>query len=68
MTTMPAPMCVSCKHFKPRKWICDAFPDGIPDDIVVRRFDHRKPYPGDRGIRFEPKDEEALERVRWLYD
>ncbi|MGB9866725.1 MAG: hypothetical protein ACPLPR_02300 [Bacillota bacterium] len=47
---------------------CDAFPQGIPDDIFFEYFDHRKPYPGDGGIRFEPKDEKALEYVRSLYD
>jgi hypothetical protein len=32
---------------------CAAFPDGIPDDIDLGGFDHRLPYPGDHGIRFE---------------
>jgi hypothetical protein len=35
---------------------CKAFPDGIPDDIYLEEFDHRLPYPGDHGIRFEFKE------------
>ena len=37
---------------------CEAFPQGIPEEIWVGEFDHTKPYPGDNGIRFEPKDEQ----------
>ena len=34
---------------------CTAFPDDIPDDIL-EGFDHREPYAGDNGIRWEPQD------------
>ena len=34
---------------------CAAFPDGMPEDDEWEDFDHRRPYPGDHGIRFEPK-------------
>jgi len=33
---------------------CEAFPDGIPQDILDWFVSHNVPYPGDRGIRFEP--------------
>ena len=53
------PMCFRCVHFgeTPSGIGCTAFPDGIPYDISVFGFDHRKPYKGDRGIRFKAKDD-----------
>ena len=37
----------------------------IPGAIFFDGLDHRKPYPGDHGIRFEPTGEEAAhERER----
>lgn len=46
--------CDICKHYR-GEIKCDAFPHGIPDEIYFLGFDHRKEYPGDNGIRFEPK-------------
>jgi len=34
--------------------ICKAFPNGIPDAILTNQHDHRKPFDGDNGIRFQP--------------
>lgn len=57
--------CGICRHFKGWKkkdgWArgieyCEAFPDGIPDDIWEEKVSHDEPYPGDNGIVFEPKD------------
>ena len=51
-----SPQCNKCRHLIARRGACQAFPKGIPDEILFNRADHRKPYPGDRGIRFEEKD------------
>lgn len=48
-------MCLSCKHLdrdNDEAFTCRAFPAGIPTPIV-EGYDHRKPFPGDGGIRFE---------------
>jgi hypothetical protein len=52
-----------CKHFRGVKQAdgteatevnyCEAFPDGIPDEIAYGDNPHTEPYVGDRGIQFE---------------
>ncbi len=48
---MAAPQCTKCSRFK---WdhTCKAFPCGVPDEIFLGAFDHRRPYPGDDGFMF----------------
>jgi hypothetical protein len=48
--------CAKCKHAR-KEGGCDAFPDGIPFIILEGNFNHEKPYPGDNGIQFEPREE-----------
>ena len=60
MTTYTAPICLDCRHFRPeeRTLACAAYPDGIPEEILTSEVDHHEPYPGDHGIRFEPKEDD----------
>jgi len=52
------PQCLDCKHRFPHEtgkpMHCAALPEKIPVIILKNRHDHREPYPGDNGIRFEP--------------
>lgn len=45
--------CDLCKHVHKDNITCDAFPDGIPIEILSNQKAHTKPYPNDGGIRFE---------------
>ena len=47
------PMCNKCNHLG-ADGTCSAFPNGIPLNILTGQHDHREPYKGDNGIRFEP--------------
>ncbi len=51
------PQCLSCKHYDKTSRTCAAFPEGIPSEIILGKFDHTKEYPGDGGIRYEKEDE-----------
>ena len=47
--------CVWCRHRSAGGRCCRAFPKGIPEAITSNRHDHRDPYDGDYGVRFEPE-------------
>lgn len=51
---MTSNQCPSCKHYRVGLLACDAFPDGIPYEVISGQHDHTKPYEGDNGIRFDP--------------
>lgn len=62
MIPLQSPLCLTCQHFKdlqPRgkvyRYICVAFPEGIPDEIFFDGADHTKPWKGDHGIRYVKK-------------
>ena len=44
--------CLTCKHYE-GAWTCAAFPQKIPSEIATGDHDHRTPFEGDGGIRFE---------------
>lgn len=53
-----SPICAYCKHYSPKLGKlrrCTAF-ENIPLVIWSGENNHKKPYPGDRGIRFEPAE------------
>ncbi len=47
--------CVWCRHRADDGRRCRAFSKEIPDAILKNRHDHRYPYDGDHGLRFEPE-------------
>jgi hypothetical protein len=65
-------LCDLCKHRHPATHppTCAAYPDRIPLKILLMEVDHRQPYPGDHGIRFEPVDctadtQAGVANLRW---
>ena len=61
----PSPMCMECARFRKEDKVnfsCDAYPDGIPEQIVMSEWDHRKSAVGDRGLQFVPIDPENIGR------
>lgn len=60
MTTGSAPKCIECKHYRqPDPEVeglrCDAFPEGIPDEIIFGDEEHDTPVEGQgNDLVFEP--------------
>ena len=56
------PQCLECVHITARRgdgMTCEAFPapGRIPNAILLNEHDHREPFEGDHGVRFEAKAE-----------
>ena len=56
--------CIRCKNYR-RDGTCKAFPEGIPEEILLNKKDHRKPIEGDNGIQFDPKDPDEELPKKW---
>lgn len=59
------PICFGCARFRNLTaglgLTCDAFPDkAIPVEVLASRHDHRKPYPGDGGLQYIPREDQHV--------
>jgi len=46
----------------------EAAPAAQFHDIQLSKADHRKPYPGDHGVLFDPKDKDAADYAAMIFD
>lgn len=56
MNDAQPPICYNCKRRRPTDkdpFVCEAFPAGIPGEILDNRADHRTEFPGDNGLRYD---------------
>ena len=65
-------LCDVCVHVGnelnlPGYMTCEAYPGGIPDEILYEKFDHRTPAPDDNGIRFELDTEKNPLLIQQVY-
>jgi hypothetical protein len=67
MTSVPAPICLWCKHFDfaYSGMRCKAFPERIPDEIVDSKIEHREPIEGDHGYVFQRIEDGAELAALW---
>ena len=57
---MSAPLCLTCVRLRrDDAAACDAYPNGIPLEIVGGEVQHDAPYPGDGGLQYLRLGEEA---------
>lgn len=50
-------VCAFCLHRTEGDTLCDAFPDGIPNELFLGQIQHIKPVDGDGGIVFDIRDD-----------
>lgn len=61
-----APLCFLCSRYRD-SYRCEAFPDGIPFDIIASNVDHRDQVEGDHGLQFIPVTEVAARYAEDLF-
>ena len=52
----PQSQCTACTHLDRQQTddlLCNAFPDGIPEEIWTNEVAHTRSYPGDHGVHLE---------------
>jgi len=51
--------CQFCRHYWGARY-CEAYKEGIPEEVFLGEHDHTEPFPGDGGTRYEPIEQEEL--------
>ena len=67
---MTSRQCIECIHYLVATGFCKALQDndGIPAESMTGEHDHKKPFPGDRRIRYEPTEAIAkIDALRALF-
>lgn len=62
-------LCFYCKRLTKataNKMTCEAFPKGIPGDIIVWKADHRDPFRGDNGLTFVVHPKLEKDYTGWI--
>ncbi len=49
LTTIPVGYCHRCKHKYKSRLGCKAYPDGIPDELLLNEMKHDIVYPNQKG-------------------
>ena len=62
-------MCLGCRRLRrSARLTCDAFPDGVPPEIITSTHDHRLPFAGDWGLLYWPRTEADAREVEERFE